>query len=340
MLENTPEQQAYWPYFPTIGALLGAPTTEIWRLLTVIPLGGGLAMFLSFGGAILPVCVEDYQKDLGSPKVDFREKTRVPNDPTLDETDTELKTVVEKIKSRMRQDQTRRMSKKYLWIRLIAMVALIMGAHTSMVVIELVTITTLIENWAQLPFEETWTLFVSDVPYDIRVRGGDSIITKLSTPEDSVSRVLEPCQLESRDRDSPRTEPLIHVIVNSTQEAQDVIARILSLDEYGTEDSEHPNETETRKLQVELNGHIFVKQRRVAHRCKWILWILGVLAKPYDLTKVDMKKRTNMLGAVQAGTQPSQSDVDLEHGLLRREGSQQSNIGSLTTPAIQPRHSL
>ena len=40
---------------PTIGALLGAPTNEIWRLMTMVPFGGALAMAMSFGGAILPI---------------------------------------------------------------------------------------------------------------------------------------------------------------------------------------------------------------------------------------------------------------------------------------------
>lgn len=57
---------------PTIGALLGAPTTEIWRLLTVVPFGGGLALTPSFGGAILPVGVEDHENDLDRCKVAVR----------------------------------------------------------------------------------------------------------------------------------------------------------------------------------------------------------------------------------------------------------------------------
>lgn len=50
---------------PTVGALLGAPTSEIWQLLTIVPFGGVLAMSISFGGAILPVRVEDYEPILG-----------------------------------------------------------------------------------------------------------------------------------------------------------------------------------------------------------------------------------------------------------------------------------
>ncbi|KAI4259739.1 MAG: hypothetical protein L6R42_004428 [Xanthoria sp. 1 TBL-2021] len=56
---------------------------------------------------------------------------------------------------------------------------------------QIVTGIALVENWTQLPFKETWKPFVSDVPYDVRVRGGDSIITKLDKPEDSVNCVLQ-----------------------------------------------------------------------------------------------------------------------------------------------------
>ncbi|KAL8992891.1 MAG: hypothetical protein Q9169_006756 [Polycauliona sp. 2 TL-2023] len=387
---------------PTIGALLGAPTTEIWRLLTVVPFGGGLAMLLSFGGAILPVRVEDYEKDLSSAKVTFRAKPGRHSHEIPEETRMELRTVVEKIEARMRQDQTQRLPK--------------------------VTCTALAENWAQLPFKETWKLFVSDVPYDVRVRGGDSIITKLDKPEDSVTRVLQGlASLKagtatiqgSRQHTRPRnavlvvisvvghgdqrirsllrllskctsiatfvvgtalfasvqllalpmavfvltlvlaagvygraitgwivqgvskTEPLIHVIVNSTHEAQIVIREILSLDEYDSEDKEDPDETETRKLQVELHGHVFVKQRRVAHRTPWNIRTWGVLARPFDLRNVDMGKgrwKGRVHEDVQEGTPPSQSDLELENGMLMskedKQDSAMAKMRSLTTTTL------
>lgn len=278
-----------------------------------------------------------------------------------------------------------------------------------------VTVTAIAENWAQLPFKETWKLFVSDIPYDIKVRGGDSIIAKLDKPEESVTRVLQSLaslkagtatvqgsHQYTRPRNAvlvvisvvnhgdqrirsllrllskctsiatfvtgtalfasvqllalpmavmvltlvlaagvygraitgwivqgvSKTEPLIHVIVNSTHEAQHVIAQILSLDEYGTEDMEYPDETEVRKLQVELHGHVFVKQRRVAHRTPWYLRTWGVLAKPFDLRDVDMSKmNSNAHGEVLEGTPPSQSELEL--GLLRKEDRQGSNVRSL-----------
>ncbi|KAL8800848.1 MAG: hypothetical protein Q9182_004868 [Xanthomendoza sp. 2 TL-2023] len=405
---------------PTIGALLGAPTTEIWRLLTVVPFGGGLAMLLSFGGAILPVRVEEYGKDLSSHKVSFREKaakTPYQQQQIEEETYAQLDAVVGHIEARMRQDQTRRLPKGHLWIGLLAMVALFFGAQAAMVITEQGGVLPWwcgSRWWMHLWYGmETWKLFVSDIPYDVKVRGGDSITAKLDKPEQSVDRVLQAlASLKagtatvqgSRQYTRPRnavlvvisvvnhgdqqirsllrllskctsiatfvsgtalfasvqllalpiavmvltlvlaagvygraitswivqgvskTEPLIHVIVNSTQEAQHVIARILSLDEYGTEDIEFPNESEVRSLQVELHGHVFVKRRRIAHRTPWYLRTLGVLAQPFDLRNVDISKMSTR-GEVQEGTPPSQSELEL--GLLRKGDRQDSNVRSL-----------
>lgn len=81
-----------------------------------------------------------------------------------------------------------------------------------------------------------------------------------------------------------KTEPLTHVIVNTSQEAQHVISRVLSLDNYG---SQKTGEDEIRKIQVGL-GHLFVSQRRVGRRSPWHLRIPGVLAEPCDLRKVHL----------------------------------------------------
>ncbi|KAL8878080.1 MAG: hypothetical protein Q9198_004039 [Flavoplaca austrocitrina] len=141
-----------------------------------------------------------------------------------------------------------------------------------------------------------------------------------------------------------KTEPLIHVIVNSTHEAQIVIREILSLNEYGTEDKEDPDKTEIRKLQVELHGHVFIKQRRVAHRTPWNLRTWGVLADPYDLRNVDMRKEKRRADGEEdeGNTPPSQSDVELESGLLRKEdkrreeNSRNSTTTRLTGGTLHP----
>lgn len=83
-----------------------------------------------------PVRVEDYEKDLSSAKVTFRAKPGRPSHEISEATRKELRTVVEKIESRMRQDQTQRLPKGHLWIGLLAMVALFIGAQAAMIIIE------------------------------------------------------------------------------------------------------------------------------------------------------------------------------------------------------------
>ena len=46
------------------------------------------------------------------------------------------------------------------------------------------------ENWTQLPFAQQWRLFVSDVPYNVEIKDGDDIMEQLPANEDKVSRSL------------------------------------------------------------------------------------------------------------------------------------------------------
>jgi hypothetical protein len=48
---------------PTIGAVFGTPTAEIWILLNVLPFGGAIAILLSFGGSMMPAKPEEYDDD-------------------------------------------------------------------------------------------------------------------------------------------------------------------------------------------------------------------------------------------------------------------------------------
>ncbi|KAL8867589.1 MAG: hypothetical protein Q9174_005568 [Haloplaca sp. 1 TL-2023] len=107
-----------------------------------------------------------------------------------------------------------------------------------------------------------------------------------------------------------KTEPMLHVIVNSTQEAQHVIARILSLDEEytGTQD-------ELRKVQVEIGGHVLVDQRRVAYRTPWYLRFFGVLAEPFDLRRVAVCEYPPTKGVSKSD---SSTMDEVELGLLRK----------------------
>lgn len=127
---------------PTIGALLGAPTSEIWRLLTVVPFGGGLAMTLSFGGAILPVRAEEYENDLNRNKIAIersvvsRAKGSTQPEIAQKEINTGLDQVMEKILARMRQDESQQLAKRHLWVGLVGMFVLSAGAQAAMIVVE------------------------------------------------------------------------------------------------------------------------------------------------------------------------------------------------------------
>ena len=253
------------------------------------------------------------------------------------------------------------------------------------------TVTAILENRAQIPFVESWKLYVSDVPYDTRIRDGDAVLPKIKSSVANAKHILHQLGslragrvtlFGSSEKTRPRnavlvmisvvaprdysrarslfrlgskvlsitvfvtgtaifgaaqllalpvavlvltlilaagvlsrattawivsrigkTEPLIHVIASSTEEAQRVIANILSI------------EPQNRGVQVELGGHIFVNQRRVASRSVWWVRSLGVLAEPFDLRKVAHVEPCH--GKSEASTDPS----DAELGLLQESQS-------------------
>jgi hypothetical protein len=133
---------------PTIGALLGAPTNEIWRLLTMVPFGGALAMALSFGGAILPVKAKDYESAFmkrqiidGRPKGPRRTNSNMsffkdpPSDHQLAIIDRASR-LMEKVDSRLRSKIRKSIPVNYIWSGLVGMLLLLFGAHASMVIVE------------------------------------------------------------------------------------------------------------------------------------------------------------------------------------------------------------
>lgn len=89
--------------------------------------------------------------------------------------------------------------------------------------------------------------------------------------------------------------------MNTPQEEQDVIARVLSPDKFGSQDT---GGSEVRKIQVELGGHVFVSQRRVGRRSLWYLRSMGVLAEPFNLRNVHHAEITSNVN-------PNHSEVEL-----------------------------
>jgi hypothetical protein len=202
---------------PTIGALkLGTTTDEVWTLLNVIPVGGALAMALSFGGTIMPMRAEDYTHVLEESKATIRipyKKTHdARDDPGLNDALHKLKS---RIEARMVSHVSHRVPSLYLIVGLIGMVVLLIGAQVAMIIVELggvlswwcdvkwwihfwyltgtwsltlhktyetvlilglATLTAIMESLIRLPFRAQYKFYVSDVPYQITLQGNDSVI--------------------------------------------------------------------------------------------------------------------------------------------------------------------
>jgi hypothetical protein len=124
---------------PTIGALLGTPTNEVWTLLTILPFGGALAMALSFGGAIMPVRVEDYEHAMKKRNiaigsiVSFRPSFGESNVSSFKD---KLDVLDQKVSARIAQSKRLRPDKWFLSTGLLAMVLLFVGSQAAMVVVE------------------------------------------------------------------------------------------------------------------------------------------------------------------------------------------------------------
>jgi hypothetical protein len=133
---------------PTIGALLGAPTNEIWRLLTLVPFGGVIAMFLSFGGAILPVRIQDYEMDFSK-----RRQARTTTIGDIDDHDGEehldydsedvrdnkklKKERLERIvRRRLQQNESQHIPLQYISFGLTGMILFLFAAQVAMAIIE------------------------------------------------------------------------------------------------------------------------------------------------------------------------------------------------------------
>ena len=126
---------------PTIGALFGPPTSEIWRLKSIVPFGGWMAMTLSFGGALMPVRVEDYEevvaKDntaIGSIITLRQNFRRIQKDaPNIDDRILELK---QTIRQRLERPESIRLPKNTLYFGLFIMFILFAMAQAAMGVVE------------------------------------------------------------------------------------------------------------------------------------------------------------------------------------------------------------
>ena len=126
---------------PTIGALLGPPTSEIWRLISIVPFGGILAMTLSFGGALMPVRVEDYEttlsrRDTATGSI-ISLRSPIPGNRLGEpEIEQKLRALSDKVRERLDLPESVRLPKRHLLLGLFIMLLLMALAQGAMGVVE------------------------------------------------------------------------------------------------------------------------------------------------------------------------------------------------------------
>lgn len=392
---------------PTIGALFGPPTNEIWRLKSIVPLGGALAMGISFGGALMPVHLKDYEKAVSKENTAIGSIVSLHKNPPGSQRvptglDERLRDLGKKIRERIDRPESVRLPKRTLLFGLFGMFVLFALAQSAIAVVEQgglvnfscsarywmhiwyflgmccvwminiqqkklthqVTFTTFLEDRAHRPFKKTYKLYVSSLPYEVEILGGQPITDYFSNSAASENalkqmKTLTPASmnfygssLSTRARNSvmvtvsivgqqrwepiwqrlskglsvavfvtgtayfasvvllslimsvvvltltlaagifgraiaswivshvARTEPMIHIISRTKEEAYQAIAEIISL-----------KSNDGSPFQVEINGHILINERRVATRSWLKVAIFGVLAEPYDIAR-PFRKRT------------------------------------------------
>lgn len=124
---------------PTIGALLGAPINGMWTFLTILPFGGALAMALSFGGAIMPVQVEDYEHDMKKRNIAIGSivSFRTTNGDNVQRSlPKKLEELEEKVGSRISREKRLRPGRRLLFTGLFCMVLLFLASQAAMTILE------------------------------------------------------------------------------------------------------------------------------------------------------------------------------------------------------------
>ena len=107
---------------PTIGALLGAPAPEIWKTMCLYPIGGILTIFLSFGGAIMPVNVSDYEEVMTKKEsttgsvVSFRQEASGSVEHAAASVDQKLRRLFNRIKARVVDRHAANISPQRTWV--------------------------------------------------------------------------------------------------------------------------------------------------------------------------------------------------------------------------------
>lgn len=84
----------------------------------------------------------------------------------------------------------------------------------------------------------------------------------------------------------------VHVVVRNEDEAAAALGRLFEdqMRNAGGEREDGSRGKGTR-FQIEIDGHVFVDGVRIKSRSKWPVRLLGVLARPYDVTRLRHKMR-------------------------------------------------
>ncbi|RYP61711.1 hypothetical protein DL771_010031 [Monosporascus sp. 5C6A] len=135
---------------PTVGALLGSPSAEIWMLLKILPFGGTLALLLSFVNVMIPDRLADY---LGPMTILDTNGARdaVPAGPSLVVPSQEGKSIAPDI------------------------------AEEVSVRIRTVMANTLMNSYIAVPFDHYVKLYITPLPKNCNVKG-QSVSAQLADP--------------------------------------------------------------------------------------------------------------------------------------------------------------
>ncbi|OCL05887.1 hypothetical protein AOQ84DRAFT_390574 [Glonium stellatum] len=177
---------------PTAGALIGAPAKELWVLYKLVPIAGVLSMLLSLGGNIVPTSASDYETQLDQFSYQGMIGTMDKGSVSYEEDGDEELPPNEKFS---RQVQRRAMdtrggktwtvvmvgiTSQLFWLAVI-LVACYLTQCGGIVAwwckawgwmylwYLMVALSSLLENFAGVPFTKQWTLRVSKAPTSIKI---------------------------------------------------------------------------------------------------------------------------------------------------------------------------
>ncbi|ORY03235.1 hypothetical protein BCR34DRAFT_434838, partial [Clohesyomyces aquaticus] len=191
---------------PTVGALLGAPTREMWIVFKLVPVAGILAMFLSLGATITPSDVGEYESGKAFSYGGLMPTVRAEAAPDANDNDSDVdsfqnmsdaRRFANEVNTRAADDSGGDVQHIKVWagvglqcILIAIMLIALWYAQRGAVVpwwcrvwgwmyfwYFLVAITSIFDNIVAAPFTQSWTLRVARGPTKIRYDGTQSRLT-------------------------------------------------------------------------------------------------------------------------------------------------------------------